>query len=67
MRFAIFSVVGFCTAVFAQPLGTGSGVDQYVATESPIAKAGVIANIGPLGSKSSNAAVCIGRIILTIY
>jgi glucoamylase len=60
MRSIIFSVVGFCAAVFAQPL---SGVDQYVATESIIAKAGVLANIGPSGSKSSGAAVCIGHII----
>ncbi|KAJ7784273.1 glucoamylase [Mycena metata] len=34
---------------------TASSVDSYVATESPIAKAGLLANIGPSGSKSSGA------------
>lgn len=58
MRSIFISVVGFCAAVFAQP----SVVDQYVAIESPIAKAGILANIGPSGSKSSGAAVCICRI-----
>lgn len=53
MRSIIVSALAFCAAVFAQ-----SAVDQYVATESPIAKAGILANIGPLGSKSSGAAVC---------
>lgn len=46
------TVVAFCSAVFAQ----SSVVDQYVATESPLAKAGLLANIGPSGSKSSGAA-----------
>lgn len=32
-----------------------SVVDSYIATESPIAKAGLLANIGPSGSKSSGA------------
>ncbi|OBZ68698.1 Glucoamylase [Grifola frondosa] len=32
-----------------------SSVDSYVSTESPIAKAGVLANIGSSGSKSSGA------------
>ncbi|CAK5262997.1 unnamed protein product [Mycena citricolor] len=40
-------LVGFVACVFAQ-----TTVDQYVATESPIAKAGLFANIGPSGSKS---------------
>ena len=37
-------------------LGTTS-VDSYIETESPIAAAGVLANIGPDGSKSSGALV----------
>ncbi|KAJ3483035.1 hypothetical protein NLI96_g6578 [Meripilus lineatus] len=37
--------------VFAQ----SSSVDSYISTESPIAKAGIIANIGPIGSKSQGA------------
>ncbi|KAF8798899.1 glycoside hydrolase family 15 protein [Phlegmacium glaucopus] len=52
MRSVIFSAAAFCAAVFAQ----SSTVDQYLATESPIAKAGLLANIGPSGSKSSGAA-----------
>ncbi|KAH8828103.1 glucoamylase [Flagelloscypha sp. PMI_526] len=32
-----------------------TSVDSYIATESPIAKAGLVANIGPSGSKSSGA------------
>ncbi|CAK5276164.1 unnamed protein product [Mycena citricolor] len=43
-------LVGFVACVFAQ-----TTVDQYVATESPIAKAGLFANIGPSGSKSQGA------------
>ncbi|KAN0087498.1 carbohydrate-binding module family 20 protein [Tylopilus felleus] len=33
----------------------GTTIDAYIATESPIAKAGVLANIGPSGSLSSGA------------
>ena len=54
MRSIIFAV-GLCAAVFAQ--SPSELADQYAATQSPIAKAGVIANIGPSGSKSSGAAV----------
>ncbi len=32
-------------------------IDAYIASESPIAKAGVLANIGPDGSKASGAKV----------
>ncbi|KDR82588.1 hypothetical protein GALMADRAFT_134180 [Galerina marginata CBS 339.88] len=51
MRFAFLSALCYCAAV----LGQSSLVDQYAATESPIAKAGLLANIGPSGSKSSGA------------
>jgi hypothetical protein len=54
MRVAFLSAVGFCAGVFAQ---TGV-VDSYIARESPIAKAGVLANIGPNGSRSAGAKVC---------
>ena len=54
MRSVILSAVGFCATVLAQ----SSIVDQYVATELPIAQAGLLANIGPSGSQSSGAAVC---------
>ena len=55
MRFAILSSLCYCALVRAQL----SAVDQYVATESPIAKAGLLANIGPSGSKSAGAKVCV--------
>jgi glucoamylase len=57
MHSVILCAIGFCAAVFSQ----STVVDQYVATESPIAKAGLLANIGPSGSKSSGAAVRILR------
>lgn len=49
--------------VFAQ----SSSVDSYISTESPIAKAGIIANIGPIGSKSQGAKVRFFSIFLTTY
>lgn len=36
-------------------------VDTYIATEGPIAKAGLLANIGPSGSKSNGAKAGIVR------
>ena len=57
MRSAILCAIGFCAAVFSQ----SAVVDRYVVTESPIAKARLLANIGPSGSKSSGAAVRILR------
>ncbi|KAJ7451618.1 glucoamylase [Mycena latifolia] len=50
MRVVLFSALSICGAVLAQ-----SSVDSYVATESPIAKAGMLANIGASGSKSAGA------------
>lgn len=49
---ALTALVSLACSVFAQ-----TSVDSYVATESPIAKAGLLANIGPSGSKSSGAKV----------
>ncbi|KAJ7780726.1 glucoamylase [Mycena maculata] len=46
----VLSALSACVAVLAQ-----TSVDTYVATESPIAKAGMLANIGPSGSKSEGA------------
>ncbi|EIW63814.1 glucoamylase [Trametes versicolor FP-101664 SS1] len=52
MRFTLFAtLVGLAVGAFAQ----SSAADAYVASESPIAKAGVLANIGPSGSKSQGA------------
>ncbi|KAJ7256806.1 glucoamylase G2 [Mycena haematopus] len=50
MHIALLSALFVSVSVLAQ-----TSVDSYVATESPIAKAGVLANIGPSGSKSEGA------------
>ncbi|GLB38611.1 putative starch binding domain containing protein [Lyophyllum shimeji] len=52
MRVVLLSALALCAGVFAQ---SSTVVDQYVASESPIAKAGVLANIGSSGSRSSGA------------
>ncbi|KAF5382462.1 hypothetical protein D9615_002737 [Tricholomella constricta] len=53
MRVALLSAaLGLCAGVFAQ---SSAVVDEYVAKMSPIAKAGVLANIGSNGSKSAGA------------
>ena len=54
MHFTVLTALCFCATVLAQ----SSTVDTYIATESPIAKAGLLANIGPSGSKASGAKVC---------
>lgn len=41
--------------VVGQTLAQSSTVDAYVASQSPLAKAGLLANIGPSGSKSMGA------------
>ncbi|KAI0632385.1 glucoamylase G2 [Trametes polyzona] len=52
MRFTFLAtLVGLAVGAFAQ----SSSADAYVASESPIAKAGVLANIGPSGSKAHGA------------
>ena len=48
-------------SLFTTVLAQSSSVDTYVASESPIAKAGLLANIGPNGAKSSGAKVCFYR------
>ncbi|KAG6866185.1 hypothetical protein C0991_007735 [Blastosporella zonata] len=52
MRVFLLSALGFCASVLGHK---ASVTDQYVATEGPIAKAGLIANIGSGGSRSSGA------------
>ncbi|KAJ7914463.1 glucoamylase [Mycena leptocephala] len=49
MRVVLFSALSVCTTVLA------SSLDSYIAAECPIAKAGMLANIGASGSKSQNA------------
>ena len=56
MRFTFLtSLVALATGALAQ----SSVADAYVASESSIAKAGILANIGPSGSKSQGARVSI--------
>lgn len=52
-RSLLVPALGICASVFAQ----SSTVDSYISTEFPIAKAGVLANIGVSGVKSSGAYV----------
>ncbi|KAF8073537.1 glycoside hydrolase family 15 protein [Lyophyllum atratum] len=52
MRAVLLSALALCASVFAQ---SSVVVDQYVAKESPIAKAGLLANIGSSGSRSAGA------------
>ncbi|RDB14710.1 hypothetical protein Hypma_016313 [Hypsizygus marmoreus] len=52
MRLAIFSAVGLWASGVLTQLAV---VDQYVTKEAPIAKAGVLANIGSKGSRSAGA------------
>ena len=54
MRLSVLSILGLVGLTFAQ----SSTVDSYISTESPIAKAGLLANIGPNGSKAKGAKVC---------
>ncbi|KAJ7643906.1 glucoamylase [Roridomyces roridus] len=49
MRLLLVSALSLCTAVLAR------SVDSYVVSEAAIAKAGLLANIGPSGSKASGA------------
>lgn len=51
MYFMPALLLGLVGVTYAQ----SSLVDAYYARESPIAKAGILANVGPLGSKSSGA------------
>ncbi|KAH9480596.1 Glucoamylase [Psilocybe cubensis] len=51
MRFYLLTSLCCISAVIAQ----SSVVEKYIATQGPIAKAGLLANIGPDGSKSSGA------------
>jgi glucoamylase len=49
------SIVGLVGSAISQ---APTGADSYFTTESPIAKAGLLANIGPNGVRSSGANVC---------
>ncbi|KAJ7643801.1 glucoamylase [Roridomyces roridus] len=51
MRQVLLTALSLCASVFAQ----SSTVDTYVTTEAPLAKAGLLANIGASGSKSEGA------------
>ena len=49
-------LLSFLTAFSVLAVTVQQNVDSYITSETPIAKAGVLANIGPNGSKSSSAA-----------
>jgi glucoamylase len=49
------SVFGLLGSAVSQ----STSADAYFSTELPIAKAGLLANIGPNGAKSSGAEVCL--------
>ena len=55
MRFALISTLGLCASVLGQDAQRGSIVDDYVRKEGGVAKVGLLANIGPSGSKSAGA------------
>ena len=50
---ALTALVTLACSVFGQ----SSTADSYIASESPIAKTGLLANIGPSGAKSNGAKV----------
>lgn len=50
-----FSAILHVLAAAACALAQSGTLDAYVASESAISRAGVFANIGPSGSKSSGA------------
>jgi hypothetical protein len=52
MRVALRTTIGLCASIAAQPV-----LDAYIRTESAIAKAGLLANIGPGQSQCSGAKV----------
>lgn len=43
--------------LLSSPISQSTSADEYFSTELPIAKAGLLANIGPSGAKSSGAEV----------
>ncbi|KAJ7636912.1 glycoside hydrolase family 15 protein [Roridomyces roridus] len=51
MRVVLVSALSLCSTVLSPSL-----VDSYIAIEAPIAKAGILANIGPNGAYASAAA-----------
>lgn len=73
-RWTHFSALAMLSAVFAllalyvlRLAGAQTSVDTYIATESPIAKAKLLANIGPDGSESSGAKAGIGQNVVSVW
>ena len=56
MRCTLLSMLGLSSVIFQS-----TTVDQYIATEYPIAKEGLLANIGPSGSKCLGAKASVSR------
>ena len=72
-RWVHISVLTMLSAVFAflalhllHFTAAQTSVDSYIATESPIAKANLLANIGPDGSKSQGAKAGIGQTLFLL-
>jgi len=58
MRHILLSFISLVALWATATTAQNSVVDAFVAREGPIAKAGLLANIGPSGSKSQGAKVC---------
>jgi glucoamylase len=54
---SLASVFGLLGSPIQGPISQSTSADEYFSTELPIAKAGLLANIGPNGAKSSGAEV----------
>ena len=54
-------ILGLATlfSLLGSAISQSTLADAYFSTELPIAKAGLLANIGPTGAKSSGAKVCL--------
>ena len=55
MRFGLLTALCFCATTWAQL----SAVTSFLDTEGPIAKTGLLANIGGSGSKSAGVKACL--------
>lgn len=54
--FQIFAAASLFSGASARLEARAITAASYIASQSPISKAGILANIGPSGSKSSGAA-----------
>ena len=52
---SLLQITLLCTGLVSSVWAQSSTADAYIASESPIAKSNMLANIGPSGSKSQGA------------